>query len=46
MVCSGCGPSCERVHDWEERWVQDLPIKACLERTLGAPDLSGLTLLA
>lgn len=26
MVCSGCGQTCERYHDWEERWVRDLPI--------------------
>lgn len=26
FVCSGCGRSCERYHDWEERWVRDLPI--------------------
>lgn len=26
FVCSGCGRSCERYRDWEERWVRDLPI--------------------
>lgn len=26
MVCSSCGQTCERYHDWEERWVRDLPI--------------------
>lgn len=26
FVCSGCGQSCERYHDWDERWVRDLPI--------------------
>lgn len=26
FVCSGCGRSCARYHDWEERWVRDLPI--------------------
>ena len=26
MVCSGCGRTCERYHDFEERWVRDLPI--------------------
>jgi len=26
MICSGCGQVCEKVHDWEERWVRDLPI--------------------
>ena len=116
MICSGCSQVCKKVHDWEERWVRDLPIldaqthlcvqrfrvacptcgpkverlswlelfarvtnrlaesvarlcrdatvqaaaefyglgwdaakaidKAYLERTLGEPDLSGLTLLA
>ena len=26
MICSGCGQICERYHDWEERWIRDLPI--------------------
>ena len=26
MVCSGCGGTCDRYHDWEERWLRDLPI--------------------
>lgn len=26
MICSGCGQACERYHDWEERWIRDLPI--------------------
>jgi transposase len=26
MFCSGCGQTCDRYHDWEERWVRDLPI--------------------
>jgi transposase len=26
MVCSGCGGTCDRYHDWEERWIRDLPI--------------------
>lgn len=26
MVCSGCGQTCERYHDWDERWIRDLPI--------------------
>ena len=26
MICSGCGQTCERYHDWEERWIRDLPI--------------------
>ena len=26
MICSGCGQACDKVHDWEERWVRDLPI--------------------
>ena len=26
MICSGCGQACDRVHDWEERWVRDLPL--------------------
>jgi transposase len=26
MVCSGCGQSCERYRDWDERWIRDLPI--------------------
>jgi transposase len=26
FVCSGCGRSFERYHDWEERWVRNLPI--------------------
>jgi transposase len=26
MICSGCGGTCERYHDWEERWIRDLPI--------------------
>lgn len=25
-ICSGCGRRCEKWHDWEERWVRDLPI--------------------
>ena len=25
-ICSGCLRDRERYHDWEERWVQDLPI--------------------
>ena len=37
MICSGCGGACNRVHDWEERWVRDLPIldaqtHLCLQR--------------
>lgn len=26
MVCSGCVQTCERYHDWEDRWIRDLPI--------------------
>ena len=26
MICSGCGQTCERYHDWDERWIRDLPI--------------------
>lgn len=26
MICSGCGQTCERYHDFEERTVRDLPI--------------------
>ncbi len=26
MVCSDCGRTCERYHDWEERSIRDLPI--------------------
>jgi transposase len=26
MICSGCGQSCGRYHDWEERWIRDLPV--------------------
>lgn len=26
FICSGCGQTCEGCHDWEERWVRDLPI--------------------
>ena len=26
MVCSGCGGTCDRYHDWDERWIRDLPI--------------------
>jgi len=26
FICSGCGRSFDRPHDWEERWVRDLPI--------------------
>lgn len=26
FVCSGCGRWFDRPHDWEERWVRDLPI--------------------
>ena len=26
MICSGCGQACEWYHDWEERWIRDLPI--------------------
>ena len=26
MICSGCGQACGRYHDWEERWIRDLPI--------------------
>ncbi|MFQ5503136.1 MAG: ISL3 family transposase [Phycisphaerae bacterium] len=26
MICSGCGQGCERYHDWDERWIRDLPI--------------------
>lgn len=25
-ICSGCGRTCERAHDWEERWIRDLPL--------------------
>jgi transposase len=25
MSCSGCSQVSERIHDWEERWVRDLP---------------------
>jgi transposase len=23
--CSSCGKECQQVHDWDERWVKDLP---------------------
>ncbi len=26
MICSGCHQTCSTVHDWDERWVRDLPI--------------------
>lgn len=26
MICSGCGACCDRYHDWDERWIRDLPI--------------------
>ncbi len=26
MICSSCGQACERYHDWDERWIRDLPI--------------------
>jgi transposase len=26
MICSGCGVCCDRYHDWDERWIRDLPI--------------------
>jgi transposase len=26
MICSGCGQPCDKIHDWQERWVRDLPI--------------------
>ena len=37
MICSGCGQACNRVHDWQERRVRDLPIldaqtHLCLQR--------------
>lgn len=37
MICSGCGGSCEMVHDHGERWVRDLPIldaqtRLCVQR--------------
>lgn len=44
FICSGCGRSCERYHDWEERWVRDLPIldaqtHVCVQRFRAAcPD--------
>lgn len=37
MICSGCGQTCAHIHDWEERWVRDLPLldaqtHLCLQR--------------
>ena len=26
LICSGCGQVCDRYHDWDERWIRDLPI--------------------
>ena len=26
FICSGCGRSYPRYHDWSERWIRDLPI--------------------
>lgn len=26
MVCSSCGGTCDRYHDWDERWIRDLPL--------------------
>ena len=26
MICSGCGQACAQYHDWDERWIRDLPI--------------------
>lgn len=26
MVCSSCGGTCHRYHDWDERWIRDLPL--------------------
>jgi transposase len=26
MICSGCGKTCDRYHDWSERWIRDLPL--------------------
>lgn len=34
MICSGCGGSCERYHDWDERWIRDLPILDAQTRLL------------
>ena len=25
-LCSGCRKAADSVHDWEERWIQDLPM--------------------
>lgn len=37
FVCSGCGRRCKRFHDFEQRWIHDLPIldaetRLCLHR--------------
>ena len=34
MICSGCGRAGERYHDWEERWIRDLPILDAQTRLL------------
>ena len=26
MICSGCGGTCDRYHDWSDRWIRDLAI--------------------
>ena len=26
LVCSGCGRTCDKYHDWSDRWVRDLPL--------------------
>lgn len=26
FICSGCGVTCTKYHDWEERWIRDLPL--------------------